>query len=287
MVDTSPDRLRADCSRCAALCCVALSLRRSADFAIDKLPDVPCPNLAHDFGCRIHDRLRPAGFAGCVSYDCYGAGQRLVQVTFGGRDWRDLDDPSTMFALLPRMRHLHELLWYLADGLSRELPPGLTDELSDTFAEVDAFAAHPPDELLALDGSALWRRCDTLLDRVSQFVREPAPESVARQHADLAGARLTDRDLRRADLRSALLIGADLRRTDLRRADLRGADLRAAELAGADLRDALYLTQSQVSSAHGDASTRIPSRLGRPLHWTAATSVDEKSTSHPRRGAHG
>ena len=69
--------------------------------------------------CDIHAALRPSGFPGCEVFDCFGAGQQVVQVTFGGASWRS--DPSLaepMFAVLPVMRQLHELLWYLAEAVS-------------------------------------------------------------------------------------------------------------------------------------------------------------------------
>ena len=52
-------RLRADCSRCAGLCCVAPAFAASADFAIDKPAGHACPNLRNDARCGIH-----AGFTG-------------------------------------------------------------------------------------------------------------------------------------------------------------------------------------------------------------------------------
>nr|BFE68040.1 hypothetical protein GCM10020092_013410 [Actinoplanes digitatis] len=64
--------LRADCGRCAGLCCVAPAFARSADFAIDKPAGRPCPNLAEDFRCGIHERLPEKGFRGCVVFDCFG-----------------------------------------------------------------------------------------------------------------------------------------------------------------------------------------------------------------------
>jgi len=106
--------LRADCANCFALCCVAPAFAASADFAIDKPAGHPCPNLANDFRCGIHDRLRPRGFPGCTVYDCFGAGQKIAQHTFGGRDWRTHPElAGPMFAALHIMRALHELLWYL------------------------------------------------------------------------------------------------------------------------------------------------------------------------------
>ena len=63
MTGADPRReLRADCSRCAALCCVVPAFAASADFAIDKPAGVPCPNLQPDSRCGIHESLRPRGF---------------------------------------------------------------------------------------------------------------------------------------------------------------------------------------------------------------------------------
>src|SRR5262244_4212574 len=122
--------LRADCARCAGLCCVAPAFSASADFAIDKAADQPCPNLRADFRCGIHDRLRPRGFGGCAAFDCLGAGQKVAQVTFGGRDWRA--DPALaapMFAAFAVMRQLHELLWYLNEALALSAAEPFRDEL--------------------------------------------------------------------------------------------------------------------------------------------------------------
>src|SRR5689334_10116310 len=114
----SPE-LRADCSRCVGLCCVALPLTRSADFALDKPAGVPCRHLVTDFRCGIHDRLRPAGFAGCTVFDCFGAGQRVAQELFAGHDWRDGPEIARpMFAAFAWLRVLHEVLWHLAEALT-------------------------------------------------------------------------------------------------------------------------------------------------------------------------
>ncbi|MFD1046590.1 helix-turn-helix transcriptional regulator [Kibdelosporangium lantanae] len=107
--------LHADCSRCFALCCVALAFRASSDFAVDKEIGDPCRNLKDDYRCGIHARLRTSGFTGCTVYDCFGAGQRVSQETFGGTSWRD--DSRAMFDVFPVMRQLHELLWYLTSAL--------------------------------------------------------------------------------------------------------------------------------------------------------------------------
>ncbi|RIJ23380.1 hypothetical protein D1224_03680 [Henriciella barbarensis] len=112
--------LEADCSQCAALCCVLLPFDKSAAFAFDKAGGEPCQHLDACFGCRIHDQLSDRGFKGCVAFDCHGAGQRVVQDVFRGSTWRE--DPALMSRMsraFHLMRRVHELLLLLreADGL--------------------------------------------------------------------------------------------------------------------------------------------------------------------------
>ena len=114
---TRPDSAyRSDCSRCAGLCCVALSFTRSADFPEDKAAGDPCRHLGPDFGCGIHDRLRDRGYNGCTVFECSGAGQQVTQVTFGGADWRTEPDlRQSMFDVFDVMRQLHEMLALLEE----------------------------------------------------------------------------------------------------------------------------------------------------------------------------
>jgi uncharacterized protein YjbI with pentapeptide repeats len=247
--------LRADCSRCFGLCCVALTFSRSADFAIDKSAGEPCPNLSAEFRCTIHSELRPKGFPGCTVYDCFGAGQELSRRA--GTSWRE--QPGTeMFAALPILRQLHELLWYLAEVLLHDQ----SDDVHAAIARVES--ASRTANLATVDLDAERAAVNVLLLRTSEQVRGKAGKD--RRGADLIGKRL--KDLRRANLRGAYLIAADLRGADLRQADLIGADLRDADLRGADLTGALFLTQSQVNAARGDRSTKLPDAVDRPAHWS-------------------
>jgi hypothetical protein len=197
-------------------------------------------------------------------FDCFGAGQQLTQVTFGGRTWRE--DPALaagQFAVLPVMRQLHECLWYLTEAL--ELPvAALHDEVRTTLADTERLTGASADELAALDVTAHRRAVGELLARVSELVRGPAHDL---RDADLMGRDLRRRELGGASLRGAYLIGADLRGVDLGSADLLGTDLRAADVRGADLSRCLFLTRPQVEAARGDMSTRLPVALERPSHW--------------------
>jgi uncharacterized protein YjbI with pentapeptide repeats len=264
-------RLRADCGKCFGLCCVALTFTRSSDFASDKAAGDPCRNLDAGHRCGIHAELRTSGYAGCTVYDCFGAGQHLSQVTFAGQDWRGAPDGGrAMFAALPLLRQLHELLWYLAEARDHKVTGAGIDpaEIDRAWSRVDALTGLAPDALSAVDPAAERAAVGELLLRVSEAVRAQVPGS-RKDHrgADLIGARLRKAALRGAGLRGALLIGADLREADLRTADLLGADLRDTDLRGADLTGALFLTQSQLNAARGDTRTKFPAALTRPSHW--------------------
>jgi hypothetical protein len=254
----SPD-LTADCTRCAGLCCVAPAFAKSSDFAFDKPAGKPCPHLLDDFRCGIHDRLPERGFGGCVAFDCFGAGQQLTQVTFGGRTWRS--DPALagpMFALLPVMRALHELMWYLTEALELAEARRLRPKLSAALAETERLAGGTAEALAAIDLDAYRKKVNPLLQRASELARAGAGRRADHRGANLIGRRLRGADLRGASFRGALLIGADLREADLRRADFTGADLRGADLRGADLTGALFLTKSQLTAAVTDTDIDRP-----------------------------
>jgi uncharacterized protein YjbI with pentapeptide repeats len=280
MADSARTRvsLVPDCASCFGLCCVALPFAASADFPVDKPGGQPCHNLRTDFSCGIHAHLRATGWKGCTVFDCFGAGQQVSQVTFGGVSWRDA--PGTagqMYAVLPVMRQLHEMLSHLGEALAISPDGAIEAELVAVQDEVEALTAATPEALLTLDLGALRGRVGPMLQRTSAAVRAEArragraPKALPKRlgpGADLLGADLHGSDLRAADLRGAYLIAANLCGADLRMTDLLGADLRDADLRGADLTGALFLTQPQLTAARGNAATRIPPALRRPEHWS-------------------
>jgi uncharacterized protein YjbI with pentapeptide repeats len=261
--------LRADCRSCDGLCCVALPYTRSTDFAFDKAAGMPCPHLTGDDRCEIHARLRGEGFPGCEVFDCFGAGQRVVQVTFRGRSWRDgADIARQMFDAFGRLRAVHEMRWYLADAASRDLPDQLKREVGEATERLEAVSDIAAEDLIRCDVERVRAEVGDLLAQVSVRVRVGLGGPNLRGR-DLAGRALRGESLRGADLRGVLLLGADLQAADLQTADLLGADLRGADLRGADLTAALFVTAPQLAAAHGDATTRIPEPLDPPRHWVS------------------
>lgn len=248
--------LRADCASCVGLCCVSLPFRESGLFGITKPGGEPCPNLLVDHRCGIHDSLRDKGFRGCTVYDCFGAGQRVVHETFGGRDWRAAPE---MLGAFQRMRDLHEILWYLTEVVAKV--PAMRDEAERTMATTEELARNVTADL---DLGAHHEVVSDLLLRASATVRGTGQEH---RGALLMGRDLSGQDFQRAGLRSAYLTGANLAGADLRLADLLGTELLNANLAGADLSTALFLTQIQVNGARGDAATVLPDTITRPSHF--------------------
>jgi uncharacterized protein YjbI with pentapeptide repeats len=260
--------LQADCGNCFGLCCVALPFARSADFAVDKDAGQPCSNLQADFRCGIHARLREKGFPGCTVFDCFGAGQKVSQVTFGGADWRQApQDAPRMFAAFALMRQLHELLWYITEALGLAPARPVHEDLRRALTRIEALSQGSAEALLNLDLTALRGNVNVLLLRASELVRAVVPCRENHRGADLIGASLAGAGLRGANLRGALFIAASLTQADLRLADVTGADFRDADISGADLTGSIFLTQAQVNAAKGDAATKLPPALSRPAHW--------------------
>jgi uncharacterized protein YjbI with pentapeptide repeats len=269
--------LRPECDKCFGLCCVALPFAVSADFARDKRAGAPCPNLQPDFRCRIHSELKQKGFKGCTAFECFGAGQNVSQITFGGRDWReDSETASEMFAVFPKMIMLHELLWYLNEAQAHSATLPIRHELSRAFAEIERLTQLSAESIKGLDLQFHQAKMNQLFLKTSELVWRKAQRQDTKlcrkkrkdyRSADLIGKKMNSADFVGANFRGAYLIAADLHGADLRAADFIGADLRDTDLSGADLTGSIFLTQAQLNSAKGDASTELPPMLNRPSHW--------------------
>lgn len=117
IIDMRLQEMRGDCEKCFGLCCVALYFSASEGFPVDKNAGKPCPNLLKDFNCSVHKELREKGLKGCTAYYCFGAGQKVAQVTYGGHNWRqEAEVAKQMFEVFLVMRQLHEMLWPLTEA---------------------------------------------------------------------------------------------------------------------------------------------------------------------------
>lgn len=269
--------LRPDCEKCFGLCCVALYFSPSEGFPIDKDVGQPCPNLKPDFRCSVYKSLPERGLKGCIAFDCFGAGQKVSQVSFAGCDWVKLpESANVMFGVFNIMRQLHELIWYLTEALTLHSAHSIHSELSSMLEKTEKITYLSSDSLMKLDIAEHREAVGTLLQKTSEYVRaetrvgQKAPSRCLKTlggKVDLIGADLKRVDLRGENLRGAYLIAADLRGIDLNGVNFIGADLRDADLRGANLTNSIFLTQAQINSAKGDKNTKIPLALSRPRHW--------------------
>lgn len=269
--------LRADCEKCFGLCCVALYFSSSEGFPNDKDAGQPCLNLQQDFRCNVYKDLKELGLKGCTAFDCFGAGQKVSQVSFGGHDWRNYPEyAKKMFEVFQNMRQLHELLWYLTEALILQPAHLIHNEIGSMLDKTERITHNSPDSLIKLDVAEHRADVDTLLQKCSEYVRTAAgggqKDTLSRRKTlggrlDLIGADLKRMDLRGENLRGAYLIAADLRGVDFRGADFIGADLRDADISGADLTNSIFLTQAQINTAIGDGKTKLPLSLTHPTHW--------------------
>lgn len=269
--------LENDCGNCFGLCCVALYFSASEGFPNDKEGGRACAHLQEDFTCTIHNSLTDKGLKGCTAYECFGAGQKVAQVTYKGQDWmKSPESAQQMFQVFSIMRQLHEMLWYLTEALCIKMSLDIKNDLERLMSETEALTYLDAGALSGLDIALHRDKVNLLLKKISKIVRtednrgEKNTSSRRKKvggRFDFIGADLRKANLRGMDLGGALLIAADLRGNSLRNTNLIGADLRDADLRGSDLTESLFLTQTQVNTAKGDRNTRLPAWIKRPGTW--------------------
>lgn len=285
--------LKIDCEKCFGLCCVALYFSASEGFPKDKAAGTPCSNLNLEFKCAVHKELRKKGFKGCTAYDCFGAGQKVTQVTYEGQDWKQIKQSSKqMMEVFLIMRQLHEILWYLAEAYRVQTNKKVKAKLGELISEIEQLTNSKPESLIKLNVESHRDKARELMHQTSEMVRAealknahsnlhdnlnsntPSSKKSALKHGktidgrpDYMGADLRKANLIGADLRGAFLIAANLSGTDLSGADLIGADLRDADIRGVNLESSIFITQAQINAAIGNSHTRLPISLSKPGYW--------------------
>ena len=269
--------LKIDYEKCFGFCCIALYFSKTYRFPEDKEPGKPCINLQSDFKCKVHRDLRKKGLKGCTAYDCFGAGQKVAQVTYEGHDWREGPEYSNkMYDVFIVMRQLHEMLWYLAEAYRLQKDEKIKEEISKMIDETENLTKLDKDSIIKIDLVRHRFRVNKLLLNTSKGIRNKLNKKsknrlrnrkIISVRLNLIGADLKKVNLVGEDLSGALLIASDLRGVNLSGTDLIGVDLRDADLRGANLRESIFITQAQINSAKGDISTVLPVSIVRPSHW--------------------
>lgn len=278
MINTNEDKnlnrsfedLKIDCKNCFGFCCVALFFSKSDGFPNDKDAGTPCKNLNNDFSCKIHNSLRDKGLKGCTIYDCFGAGQKVAQITYGGKDWiEDKNLSKEMFEVFLVVRNLHEMLWYLNGALVYKYTTSIQDDIVKVIKETDSLTKLSAKDLINLDIDSHRQKVNSLLLKASDLIdKEVSKNNKSKiKGFDFIGKDLRKHNLKGADFKGALLIASNLSNTDLSYANFIGSDLRDADLRGANLSESGFITQIQINSAKGNSKTKLPKNINMPSYW--------------------
>lgn len=151
---------------------MALAFDKGESFAADKPALHPCPHLA-DYRCTLHDRLAQAGYAGCLRFDCLGAGQRLMAEVFPGADWRA--DPALRAPMaegLALLRRIHAALELLVTAQALPLTPDHRREHAALLALFHPETPWTAARLVAFDLPGAERRLRVFLAALRPLVAQ-------------------------------------------------------------------------------------------------------------------
>lgn len=269
--------LKIDCMQCAGLCCVALYFAASDGFPMDKKSGMPCKFLDEGFMCSQHSALRSKGYKGCTTYECLGAGQKVTQVIYKDKNWKNTPQmKKEMIEVFIRVKELQEMKWYLTDAVTFVAAVPIKEDLIGMIEETEVLTRLTPKEILKLDIEKHRDKVNRLLKELCYLVELSVASFKEAKSRDrkkfvpghfFMGKNLSTTNLIGADLAGAILIGANLKNVDLTGANLIGADLRDANLSGSNLSSCLFLTQAQINTAQGNEKTRLPKELVTPMWW--------------------
>lgn len=269
--------LKCHCENCFGLCCTALFFSACDGFPQNKDAGKPCINLKQDFTCSIHNTLFKKRLKGCISYECFGAGQKIAQKTFNKISWRkDPQSASKMFDTFLIIRQIHEMLLYLVQSYTLEKNNKIKSKIESLIDDTIKVSLWDVDKLLNLDLESYRDKVNVYLKTTSETIRKKfkvySTNSLSTSKKQIQGKNFLGKDLTKynlcgADFRGALLIASNLSYSDLSGADFIGADLRDTNLSSSDLSRSIFLTQAQINSAKGDLKTKLPPMIVRPSYW--------------------
>ncbi len=136
-------RFRSDCSQCCGLCCVAPAFFAIQGFGADKPAHTPCDHLDSLGRCGIHQVRDASGYTACAGFDCYGAGQWVTQVLYGGATWSESPEVAEeMFRAYRLCLQLFELAAMLEVAIAQASPSMRSELCARRDAIVDLCKPH-------------------------------------------------------------------------------------------------------------------------------------------------
>lgn len=261
--------LRIDCARCSGLCCVALYFAKCDGFPRDKVAGEPCKNLGEDFKCTIHADLITQNMKGCLAYECFGAGPKVTNAIYKGSNWKDSKQiVNSQFDVFVVVWKLHQMLWYLLESTTIVSEEGKQLHIESTIEELRKLTKRPPEEILQIKIETYRERVNEILKDTGRFVSNRVNKREdSKKGKEFMGKNFKKANLDGKDFSMSLLIAANLEGCSLRGTNFLGADLRDANLKNTDLRESIFLTQTQINSAKGNKTTKLPEMLVLPATW--------------------
>ena len=258
------EKLKIDCEKCSALCCIALFCTRTDGFPANKDAGIPCKHIKNDFRCDIHSKLVSKKMRGCLAYDCFGAGQKVTQLYPFGVDWKsNPNQAGEIFQVFMIVFQLHQMEWYLIEALSLAVDEHLKSDIMELISQDEQMTAQRPDEILRLDVDSYRQNVNQTLKKVSEKITTSYSGCVK----DFSGKDFKRANLEGRDFSMSLMIAANLEGCSLRHASFLGADMRDANIKNTDLSQCAFLTQMQINSAKGNGNTKLPQNLLLPDSW--------------------
>ena len=258
--------LRIDCEKCSGLCCVALYCMKTDGFPENKESGIPCKHLMSNFKCDMHSRLASKQMKGCLSYDCFGAGQKVTQYHFSDTDWRANPGKSNeIYQTFLFTYQLYQMEWYLLESLTIVSGEPIKSEIEALITKNEQLTNQNSYRTLKLEIEEYKTKVNQVLKQVSNLHFKTFSRKSKRK--DFLGKNFKRANLDGMDFSFALLIAADLEGCSLVGTSFLGADMRDTNIKNTDLNSSFYLTQMQINAAAGNANTKMPFYLNHPAYW--------------------
>ncbi len=135
---------KADCERCAGLCCIVFAHHTRNGFPEYKAGNKPCKNLTSAGRCTVFADLEAEGYLTCRPYDCYGAGQIVTQTLLTDpdkTDRRQLGEHTEVVDAFKELSRLHLLIVAFNDeeGPAARHVQNRLEAVSKRFADTGTF----------------------------------------------------------------------------------------------------------------------------------------------------
>jgi uncharacterized protein YjbI with pentapeptide repeats len=262
------EELTIDCSNCSGLCCTALFFSKIDGFPENKAAGKPCVNLQSDFRCKIHKDLMKCKMRGCLSYDCFGAGQKVTQIIYNKSNW--ITEPlksQQIFDVFLIVFQLHQILYFLVEAKTILPAKELWNDIIFLIDEGRTICSSTPQDILSYEIDGYKNRVNDCLKIVSRLIKQNYPDNKKEKKNDFIGRSFKGKDFNGTDFTMTLLIAANFEACSFHGANFLGADTRDTNFCNADLQEAVFLTQGQINAARGNSGTKLPDTLHRPITW--------------------